>query len=490
MIRVSALVSPRSIDRYALYDEIASGGMAVVHLGRLRGSIGFARTVAIKRLHPHFAKDNDFRSMFIDEARLAARITHPNVVQTLDVVAEGDEVFLVMEYVAGETLSRLLVAAETNRVRVPPAVAVAIVCGALYGLHAAHEAAHANGEPLSLVHRDVSPQNIIVGVDGVARVLDFGIAKATGRIHATREGLVRGKLAYMPPEQLAGVVTRKCDVYAAAVVLWEALTQRRLFAADDERELYSKVLDAPIPPPSQVAPDLGMDFDDVVMRGINRDPERRFPTARDMAVALEARVPVATTSQVGTWVRAIAEHSLAGRATLVRTIEEGTTDPPAEALPLPKSRPTLREDPSTGSLATSTRVRRGKPLRLRMALVALGMFALGATTVAIVSKRASGPTSTPASVAPATIPPTMDDTPGPSQSASVGAAPSASSAAAVQSPRRRPAASRQTPPQPTPSLVVVPPPSPSPPRSGPSCDPPFRIGARGEKIWLPECFPQ
>jgi hypothetical protein len=480
---------PRTIDRYVLYDEIASGGMAVVHLGRLRGSIGFARTVAIKRLHSHFAKDEDFRSMFIDEARLAARITHTNVVQTLDVVADGDEVFLVMEYVTGETLSRLLAAAKKEQARVPPAVAVAIVCGVLHGLHAAHEAAQENGEPLSLVHRDVSPQNIIVGVDGVARVLDFGIAKATGRIHATREGMVKGKLAYMPPEQLVGVVTRKCDVYAAAVVLWEALTQRRLFAADDERELYSKVLDAPIPLPSAIAPDLGTVFDDVIMRGIDRDPEKRFPTARDMAVALEACVAVATASQVGAWVRQTAEQALAKRAALVRGIEEVVTDPIIDARPSPAMLPALQEDVSTVALAASAPSLRGKRARMRTSLVALGMFALGATTVAVVSTRSARPASVPASVAPSlnvVAPAASPDPPDVAPSTPLAMAPSASSAPALHTgdARRRPSVNRQPLPVSQPSVVVTVAPS----HSGPSCDPPYRLGAHGEKVWLPACF--
>jgi serine/threonine protein kinase len=469
--------------------------MAVVHLGRLRGSIGFARTVAIKRLHPHLAKDADFRSMFIDEARLAARITHPNVVQTLDVVADGDEVFLVMEYVAGETLSRLLMAAKATHARVPPPVSVAIVCGALHGLHAAHEAAHENGEPLSLVHRDVSPQNVIVGVDGVARVLDFGIAKATGRIHATREGQVKGKLAYMPPEQLAGVVTRKSDVYAAAVVLWEALTQRRLFEADDERELYSKVLDAPIRRPSDVAADLGTTFDDVLMRGLDRDPEGRFRTAQEMAGALEACVASATASQVGAWVRATAEHDLAARAALVRRIEGGAMEssivprPPSELSP-------QREDSSTVSVAATAPQPRRRP-GTRMAMIALGMFALGGTTVAVLFTRASRPVSTASVTAPSTPPSASEHVPDMAPSSPIAAAPSLPSApgphsgGATVSPasvpvRRRPAVNRPQPPQLAPSL----PGTAAPAHAGPSCDPPYRLGVHGEKVWLPECFPE
>jgi serine/threonine protein kinase len=215
------------IGRYALSEEIAHGGMATVHIGRLRGSAGFARTVAIKRPHPQYARDPEFVAMFVDEARLAARIHHPNVVSTLDVVAREGELFLVMEYVQGESLSRLVHLARQRRERVPEPMVASIVAGVLHGLHAAHEARGEGGELLGLVHRDVSPQNVLVGTDGVARVLDFGVAKAAGRIHTTRNGELKGKLAYMSPEQLCGEVTRMTDVYAAGVVLWEALAGAR-----------------------------------------------------------------------------------------------------------------------------------------------------------------------------------------------------------------------------------------------------------------------
>src|SRR5262249_50892141 len=154
-------------------------------------------------------------SMFLDEARLAARIKHPNVVPTLDVVAEDGELFLVMEYVHGESLSRLLRVAINRGEMVPPRIVSSIIAGVLYGLHAAHEAKSESGEPLNIVHRDVSPQNILVGSDGVVRVLDFGVAKAAGRLHTTREGQLKGKIAYMPPEQLNNKpLTRRADVYA------------------------------------------------------------------------------------------------------------------------------------------------------------------------------------------------------------------------------------------------------------------------------------
>ncbi|HEV8244207.1 MAG TPA: serine/threonine-protein kinase, partial [Polyangiaceae bacterium] len=187
---------PRSIGRYTLYGEIASGGMATVHVGQLSGPEGFSRTVAIKLLHKQYAKDPNFVDMFLDEARLAARIRHPNVVSTLDVVRVEDELFVVMDYVHGESLAHLVRAASVDGGHVPPRIASAILVGALLGLHAAHEATDGKGKPLSIVHRDVSPQNILVGIDGVARVADFGVAKAASRVHTTQGGEIKGKISY------------------------------------------------------------------------------------------------------------------------------------------------------------------------------------------------------------------------------------------------------------------------------------------------------
>jgi eukaryotic-like serine/threonine-protein kinase len=164
---------PLVVGRYALYGEIASGGMATVYYGRLIGPVGFSRTVAIKRLHAHFAKDPEFAVMFLDEARLAARIRHPNVVPTLDVVALEGELLLVMDYVQGDSLAQCLRAASAARQPIPLEVVSAIACAVLHGLHAAHEATNEQGEPLAMVHRDVSPQNVLVGADGVPRVLDL-----------------------------------------------------------------------------------------------------------------------------------------------------------------------------------------------------------------------------------------------------------------------------------------------------------------------------
>ena len=184
----------RVVGRYALYQAIAAGGMATVHLGRLLGPVGFSRTVAIKRLHEQFASDPEFVAMFLDEARVAARVRHPNVVPTLDVVATGGELFLVMEYVPGESLARLARELRGRKATFPLRILSALMAGVLHGLHAAHEAKDEHGHPLDIVHRDVSPANVMISIDGIPRLLDFGIAKARTSTHHTREGIFKGKL--------------------------------------------------------------------------------------------------------------------------------------------------------------------------------------------------------------------------------------------------------------------------------------------------------
>jgi hypothetical protein len=310
------------IGRYIVHDELASGGMASVHIGRLLGPVGFSRTVAIKILHPRYAKDPEFVAMFVDEARLAARIRHPNVVSTLDVVATDGQLVLVMEYVPGETLARL----QSMFGRpIPPAIASAILVDVLDGLHAAHEARDEGDVPLDIVHRDVSPQNVMVGQDGAARVLDFGIAKAASQEHSTRNGAVKGKFPYMAPEQIARQkVDRRTDVFAAAVVLWEALTAERLFQADSPAAIVGRVMSDVCEAPSTLVPGLPPALDAIVLRGLSRDKDARFATAHEFARALETTVPPALRSEVRAWVEQTAHVVLTTRSKRIADIERGS----------------------------------------------------------------------------------------------------------------------------------------------------------------------
>jgi serine/threonine protein kinase len=294
----------RRLGRYSLHDKIGAGGMATVHLGRLVGEGGFSRVVAIKCMASHLAEDPEFRAMFLDEARLAARVRHPNVVSTIDVgTSDDDGMFLVMEYVPGESLAALARKTGERGVRLPIGIAVRILVDTLSGLHAAHTATDELGAPLAIVHRDVSPQNILVATDGLARVLDFGIAKAAGRSYATRNGEVKGKFRYMAPEQVKDrPVNAQSDVYSASVVLWEMLTGERLFAGSNDAAIVARVLEGVVPPPSKLAPDVPNELDWIVRRGLQRDPAERFASALEMAEALETIGHPATARQVGRWV--------------------------------------------------------------------------------------------------------------------------------------------------------------------------------------------
>ncbi|MFO0644930.1 MAG: serine/threonine-protein kinase [Polyangiales bacterium] len=319
------------LGRYELLHEIATGGMATVYLARARSVAGFERVVAIKVCHPHLRHEEEFSSMFLDEARLAARIHHPNVVSTLD-VGEAEQLYLVMEYIEGDRISGLIKAAARRGERVPVPITLRIMIDVLSGLHAAHELKDHQGHPLNIVHRDVSPQNILVGVDGVTRITDFGIAKAEARLTVTREGQVKGKMSYMAPEQLSSTnVNRRADVYAAGVVLWEALTGRRLFRADTEAETLNLVLHGVVLAPSTVAPEIVPEVDAVLRKALERDPDKRFQSAAEFADALENLdvLKVATTRAVAAYICELLAEPIQKRRELVRKFSEGAP------LPLP-----------------------------------------------------------------------------------------------------------------------------------------------------------
>ncbi|MCA9648215.1 MAG: serine/threonine protein kinase, partial [Myxococcales bacterium] len=263
------------IERYAIYESIGRGGMATIHLARQLGGAGFSRTVAIKRLHPHIAVQEQFVRMMLDEAHLASRVEHPNVVRVLDVVEGDAELFMVQEYAHALPVSTLAAAAIRSGEGVPPPVAIHILIGVLRGLHAAHTATGSLGEPLNIVHRDVSPQNVLVGPAGVPQVVDFGVAKASRRLQTTQQGEIKGKLRYMAPEQLlCKPVTQQADVYSAAVMLWELLVGKRLFDADSPTDISYQKLQADVPAPSSLRPILPPALDAIVLKGLDREPEK------------------------------------------------------------------------------------------------------------------------------------------------------------------------------------------------------------------------
>jgi serine/threonine-protein kinase len=322
-----------------LHRQLATGGMASVYLGKLLGPAGFSRAVAIKRLHPHLAHDPQFVQMLLDEARIAARIRNPNVVPTLDVVSESGELFIVMEFVHGESLGRIVrILQDRGEGRVAPAIASAIVSGMLAGLHAAHEATSEDMRPLGVVHRDVSPPNVLIGSDGIARTVDFGIAMALGRLQVTKDGQLKGKLPYMSPEQLRGAgVDRRTDLWATACVLFELLAGRRLFEGDDA-SLVFKILHFQYQSPFEGHSVSNRALELVLQRALSVDPSERYDTASAMLAALEMACPPASAHQVARWLDTVLGDSLVQQRVLLSEVETTTLEaPPLSVLKPPGS---------------------------------------------------------------------------------------------------------------------------------------------------------
>jgi eukaryotic-like serine/threonine-protein kinase len=358
--------------KYVVFDRIAAGGMGSVHIGRMRGPGGFGRVVAIKRLHPHLALERDFRQAFVDEARTASRVQHANVAQMLDVVVEGDEVFLVMEFVHGAVLSGLLLPRIKRGDRIPLRVSLGIMSQVLQGLHAAHTAVDESGAPLHIIHRDVSPQNVLVGADGIARVIDFGVAKANGRLVTTEDGAVKGKIAYMAPEYVAGRdVSGSADVFSAAVVLWELLAGKRMYESQEERQVVFMVVHGAVRRLGKVAPDVPPEVEAVVTKGLALRPEDRYATALEMAMAIEATGQCATTMEIGQWVRA-ASDTLSAQRALVARIETTPREASNVAAPAPEHEPT----PLLLPVAFAENTEAVTPPRRRWLGATLGVMAL------------------------------------------------------------------------------------------------------------------
>jgi serine/threonine protein kinase len=296
---------------YELLLKLGSGGMATVILARHRGAADFERLVVVKRVHRRHLANKDFLTMFRDEARLASSIRHPNVASVIDLIETGGELCLVMEYFEGISVAGMIQAQVVAEERMAPAVASRILSDSLAGLHAAHEAVDIRRSRLGIIHRDVSPQNLLVDVEGVSRVLDFGIAKAESRLTQTKSGFVKGKLGYMSPEQIeAAPLDRRSDLYSAGIVLYELLTGRRLFSSDDEFETIRRVLRGEIPDISSGAPWLPRELDGVIRKALARSPADRYSTGLELQQAIAQVVPPAPPHEVGALVSRLGAESL------------------------------------------------------------------------------------------------------------------------------------------------------------------------------------
>ncbi len=344
----------RRFGRYETLFRIAGGGMAEVYAARILGEGGFQKVVALKRMLPTLAEDERFVTMFLDEGRVAANIASPNVVQTLDLGrADDDSLYLVMELVVGVSLGRLVRGALKEGKYLDVPIAAKLVAEAARGLHDAHEATTPMGEPLHIIHRDVSPQNILVDRAGRTRITDFGVARAMQRHSHTQTGEMKGKMAYFAPEQaVGGDLDRRLDVFALGIVAWEVFSGRRLFKGENPLQTLKKITEAPVPSLRRFRPEIPEAVDAAILKALERDREQRWPTALAFARALEAAVETpATTADIGEAVKAFGgaplddldlnlKRALSGEISAMgQTIEPGVDDSPTvmERTPLSTS---------------------------------------------------------------------------------------------------------------------------------------------------------
>ncbi len=289
-------ISPGQVlGRYELLLPVARGGMASVWAARLKGTRGFQKTVAIKTMLPGLVDDPSFERMFLDEATLASQVRHPHVIEILDLGEQDRILYLVMEWVSGEALSIVMKYAAT-RGGIPLPIAVHIATQACRGLHAAHELREENGVLVGLVHRDVSPQNVLVTYDGVVKIVDFGVAKATARLDTqTEAGQLKGKIAYMSPEQLRGEkIDRRTDVFAMGILLYMMTTGKHPFRGDDQAQTIARISsEEPAVSPSVLVPSYPAGLEAVVMQALAKDSAKRYPSANDMLLGLTHALPAA-----------------------------------------------------------------------------------------------------------------------------------------------------------------------------------------------------
>ncbi len=339
-------MSLETYGRYQLLKKLATGGMAQIYLARQVGPEGFEKLLVVKRILPHLAENEEFITMFLDEARIAARLNHPNVVQIFDLGAQDDSYFLAMEYIHGEDARRVWRQAERQGTRVPQPLICRIVIEACAGLDYAHKKTDQAGRPLNIVHRDISPQNILVAFEGGVKIVDFGIAKAADQATVTRSGVLKGKYSYMSPEQAAGsLVDHRTDIFALGVVLYELLTGARLFKRPTDIQTLNAVTECMVPPPSSAMTGIPPDLDAIVMKALAKDRTQRYQEARHLAADLESwllknQLP-SSTAHLAEFLHTIYADRLAREAEegrlLVETLDGSRNDEQLIAIATPTS---------------------------------------------------------------------------------------------------------------------------------------------------------
>jgi serine/threonine-protein kinase len=324
------VVSGAQLGRYTLLGKIATGGMAEVFLARQEGPQGFAKTLVVKRILPHLAKDENFVRMFLDEARLAAVINHPNVVSIFELGqdAETNSYYMAMEYIDGCNLKRVVHDAVRARSRFPPELSARVIADACAGLDYAHNLKGENRQPLNIVHRDISPENILITYSGLVKVVDFGIAKAASIEGRTQAGQVKGKFGYMPPEQLLGQpLDRRADVWALGVVLYWMCSGVKPFGGENEAVIIQKILGSEPEPLDNRVPGLPRRLAEIVHAALAKDPNQRYESARALQQDLEAWLAadglVASSAALSDYMNARFPETTDRDRMLVRALQSG-----------------------------------------------------------------------------------------------------------------------------------------------------------------------
>jgi serine/threonine protein kinase len=405
---------PESAGRYTLLAKLATGGMAEIFLARQQGSMGFEKLVVIKRILESYAEDPDFVSMFLDEARIASQLSHPGIVQIYDLGEEQGTYFIAMEYLAGESLAMVARTAMQSGEPLPVSFAVKLVADAAGALGYAHAKTDSRGEPLHIVHRDVSPHNLFVTYEGNLKVLDFGIAKAANRATKTVGNQVKGTMAYMSTEQVQGrAVDARADVFALGVVLFEAVTRSRLFQRDEPGAVYAAVVGPdPIPRASERNSEIDAELDDIVAQALERDPDARFQSAQDMQTALESwlrHVAAPKTSDVAALMGALFDDRIHKRAELMERAQRGEE---ISSVTVSRRLGTTGSMPGMSSVQPAPTGARLNPLWIAVitaiVVIVLGSVALFAfrptpTATPLVVQAISAPTPAPAAPKPTQV---------------------------------------------------------------------------------------
>ncbi|WP_309891178.1 protein kinase domain-containing protein [Archangium sp.] len=406
----------RPYGQYMLVRKLAEGGMAEIFLAKRLGADGFERNVVIKRMLPHLSALPDFVEMFRDEARLAAKLQHPNVVQIHELGEIEGCYYICMEYLPGEDFSTTVRTASYRGEYVPVPLVMRVLADAARGLHYAHDFTDESGKPLNIVHRDISPSNLYVTYEGQVKVLDFGIAKAESRLAQTRTGVVKGKYVYMAPEQArGGAVDRRADVFSLGVSLYEAVTHVRPFARDNDLAVLNALLDGDFQPPRALRPDLSPDLEAVILKAMAYEPAHRYATAGEFADALEALLARESDRPTGSSLAAYLRQSFGEERytqktripTLTKLSQSGIAIPVMNGAAASEGRTSVVPSPSGTGIPVYVEEPRGSRKGLVVGLVATFLLLAGGAFVAgrnVGTPPAPNPVATPAPPAPSTAP--------------------------------------------------------------------------------------